>query len=89
MTVVATVRWMIRWKLNELMARHRISNKDLAESLGRHETSVSRMRTSDEMPRFNGESLNALCDALTGLAEVTVNPSDLIEYIPTEGGGSE
>ncbi|MBW4460515.1 MAG: helix-turn-helix transcriptional regulator [Nodosilinea sp. WJT8-NPBG4] len=70
---------MLTWRLNEVMARHRISNKLLAEKLQRHETSISRMRTADEMPRFSGAELSALCDALSAIAGVRIGPSDLLE----------
>lgn len=82
MPVAITVPQMIRWKLNELMARHRITNRSLGEQLGKHETSVSRMRTTDKMPRIDGDDLNELCKALTLLAKVNVTPFDLFEYSP-------
>ena len=69
---------VLAWRLNEVMARYRITNKALAEKLGRHETSISRMRTSNEMPRFSGSELSALCEALAALAGVEVSPSDLL-----------
>lgn len=58
------------------MARKRVTNRKLAECLGVHETSVSRLKTSDTMPRIDGEQLEKLCRALN------CTPADLLEYTP-------
>lgn len=42
----------IRWKLNEVMARRRVRNKDLANALDITENSVYRLRKADDMPRL-------------------------------------
>lgn len=80
---------MIRWKLRELMARAKITNRELAQYLGVHETSVSRMKNTDKMPRMDGDSIDSLCVALTkirlerGIAG-QVTPSDLLEFTMDE-----
>lgn len=66
---------MIAWRLNEIMAKKRIRNKDLAAALGIDENSVHRLRRTDEMPRLTGERLNGLCIALE------CQPGDLIVFI--------
>lgn len=78
---------MLRWRLNEVMARLRITNKELGSELGRHETSVSRLRSSDEMPRLDGNSLNSLCVALTVISRKrgipgSIGPADLFDFTP-------
>ncbi|NJK58823.1 MAG: helix-turn-helix transcriptional regulator [Pleurocapsa sp. SU_5_0] len=78
---------MLRWKLREVMARARITNRELAAALEVHETSVSRMKTSDTMPRIDGNTLDNLCNCLIrlykekGINEI-VMPADLFEFIP-------
>jgi len=67
---------VIRWKLNEVMARRRIRNKDLAEALDITENSVYRLRKVDEMPRLTPERLNGICMALS------CQPGDLLEWVP-------
>ena len=67
---------MLRWRLREVMARGKVSNRELAKRLGVHETSVSRLRGADTMPRIDGETLEQLCKALD------CTPSDLLEYVP-------
>jgi len=54
----------IRWRLNVLMAERRMTNKDLGERIGKHEGSISRLRSRDDMPRLDGKELEALCSAL-------------------------
>jgi len=67
---------MIKWNLNEVMAKKRISNRKLAKLIQVHENSVYRLRKTDIMPRLTAEKLNSLCQALD------CTPSDLIDYIP-------
>lgn len=76
---------MHRWRLNELMARYRIGTNELAEELGYLPGSISKLKSRDDMPRIDGETLANLCDAMNriiharGITEV-VTPGDLIEY---------
>ncbi len=82
--LVAT-RPMIKttWVLREVMARYKVKNKELAVALDRSETSISRIKTVDEMPELNGSELDNLCNALTKLLksrgiDKTIYPSDLL-----------
>ena len=80
---------MLRWKLREIMARGKITNRELAHAMGVHETSVSRMKTADTMPRIDGHTLNHLCQALTNLFKQKkinqiISPNELLEFIPDE-----
>jgi putative transcriptional regulator len=72
---------VIRWKLNEVMARKRVRNKDLAEALGITENSVYRLRKVDEMPRLMPERLNGICKALN------CQPGELLEYESDDSDG--
>ena len=80
---------MLRWKLREVMARAKITNRELATALKVHETSVSRMKTADSMPRIDGDTLYYLCNFLIrlykekGINEI-VMPADLFEFIPNQ-----
>jgi putative transcriptional regulator len=67
----------IKWRLRELMARHRVSNRDLAEVLQKHETTIARLK-GDDMPTLNGQTLNLICKTLN------CTPMDLIEYMPDD-----
>lgn len=61
------------------MAQKRISNRALAKKLGRHETSVARLKAPDIMPRLDGRDLESLCQTLNCL------PSDLFSIEEGEG----
>lgn len=74
---------VIRWKLNEVMARKRIRNKDLAKALGITETSIYRLRKTDEMPRLSPERLNGLCAALK------CQPGELLEWVFDDDSNQE
>ncbi len=67
---------MLRWRLREVMARRKMTNRELAQILGVHETSISRLKSSDTMPRIDGNTLERLCEALM------CTPEDLLEYLP-------
>lgn len=71
---------VIRWKLNEVMARKRVRNKDLAKAIGITETSVYRLRKTDEMPRLSPERLNGICAALE------CQPGELLEWLLDPNG---
>lgn len=80
---------MLRWKLREVMARGKLTNRELAQAMGVHETSISRMKTSDTMPRIDGDTLNNLCNALTKLfrekgIDLIISPTELFDFSPDE-----
>jgi putative transcriptional regulator len=67
----------IRWRLREMMARQRMTNKRLAELMDVHPNTISNLKNQDTLPHI-GETLDALCKFLD------CTPSDLIEYIADE-----
>jgi putative transcriptional regulator len=58
------------------MAAKRWTNRALASQIDLHETSVSRLKNQDTMPKIGGETLSQLCRVLE------CKPEDLIEYVP-------
>jgi putative transcriptional regulator len=70
---------MIKWKLTEVMARHRIKAKDLAIDMGYTAASVSTLRKGS-MPRLREETLDRLLISLNRMAEEKVEVSDLIQW---------
>jgi putative transcriptional regulator len=82
---------LIRWKLSEVMARHRVPAKDLAEFLSISDNAVSNLRKAEVMPRIDGNRLEQICIGISKLSKIgdKVSPYDLLEYIPedqSEGG---
>jgi putative transcriptional regulator len=69
---------VIRWKLNELMAQQRKTNRDLAKFIGIHENSVYRLRKEDKMPRLNHDTLDKICEFLN------CQPGDLLTWISSD-----
>ena len=59
---------VVRWKLREVMARRRITNKALADELQAHPTSISRIKTQDVLPEIGGEALGKLIDGINKLS---------------------
>jgi putative transcriptional regulator len=80
---------LIRWRLSEVMARHRVAAKDLAEFMDISTNAVSGLRKAETMPRIDGERLEQICIAVTRLSKIgePVTPYDLLEYIPEEVKG--
>lgn len=89
--VILAEKSMLRWRLREVMARGRITNRELADRLHKHETSISRMKNSDTMPRMDGDELNSLCKALTTIfrergQDVVITHMDLMEHFSDDAG---
>lgn len=59
---------IVRWKLREVMARRRITNKALALELDVHPTSISRLKTQDVLPEIGGDVLGRLIDGINKLS---------------------
>jgi DNA-binding Xre family transcriptional regulator len=74
---------LIRWRLNEVMARHRVLAKDLADFVGISRNAISNLKKFDTIPRVDGKKLEQLCIGITALSKIgeRVTPYDLIEYI--------
>jgi len=72
----------VRWKLRAVMADRKVTNKALAEFLGMNPVSISKLRTTDDMPEIGGEALAKLCDGIAKLSGIPCTPYDLIEFFP-------
>lgn len=75
-TLDLNVQPMIRWKLREVMARKKMTNRALADAMGMHEGSISRLKAVDEMPRMDGKTLSKFCE------ELNCSLFELVEYVP-------
>jgi len=74
---------LIKWRLNEVMARHGIRGKELAEEMDVSPSAISNLRKRN-MPRLTEETLEKLCQALNKLSQekTLITPGELIEYAP-------
>ena len=65
---------MLKWRLRVLMAERELSNQELAEMIGYHPGTISKLM---KLPsRIDIQTLNLLCKALK------CQPGDLIHYEP-------
>ena len=62
--------------MREVMARQRVSIRQLAELTGLHRNTVAQLRSVDTLPGLSQGTLEALCKALG------CTPFELIEYDP-------
>ena len=79
----------IKWKLNEVMARHRIQGSDLAKYLNAVPNTVTNLKNAETMPRIDGKRLDELLNGLNDLAQnldedQIITDRDLIEYVRTK-----
>lgn len=74
----------VSWKLRETMARRKITNKALAEKLGSHPVSVSRLKTSDTLPAIGGEEVEKIRAAITELSRGDFGVCTLAELVGLE-----
>ncbi len=77
---------LIRWRLNEIMARHRVLARELAQDMDTSDNAISNLRRAETMPRIDGKKFDQLCASLTKLSKIRepVTPYDLIEYLPSQ-----
>ena len=71
------VTYLVKWKLRQLMADRQISNKILAELVSVHPNTISRWRSTNEMPKVDSPEVTKLCNALN--CELW----ELIEWVPS------
>lgn len=77
-------RTLIRWKLSEVMARHRVLAKDLASFLGISKNAVSALRKAEVMPEIGGNRWEQICAGINEFSKIgeVITPLDLIEHVP-------
>lgn len=74
----------VSWKLRETMARRKITNKDLAEKLGSHPVSISRLKAPDILPAIGGEEIERIRAAINELSQESFGFCALSELVGLE-----
>ena len=71
----------VAWKLRELMARRRVSNKSLSMMVRKHPVTISRLKAQDILPEIGGELIEEIRVAISDLSPSfpPCKLSDLIE----------
>jgi DNA-binding Xre family transcriptional regulator len=70
-----------RWRMAELMSRHRVTNKELSDHLKVRPNTISDLKRSTTLPRIGGEKLDELAAAIATLSKIgePVRGIDLLE----------
>jgi putative transcriptional regulator len=71
----------VSWKLREVLARRKITNKALAEKMGIHPTNVSRLKSRDILPAIGGGEIERFRVAITELSESQYGVCRLSELV--------
>ncbi|WP_163668968.1 helix-turn-helix domain-containing protein [Adonisia turfae] len=77
----------IRWKLRAVMAERKISNAALGKAIGKHETTISRLRQRDTLPAIGNDEIEALRVEINKIATAKDSEfpicrlSDLVEVV--------
>ena len=75
-------RWRmgtISWKLRQVLADRKLTNKQLADELRAHPTSISRLKGRDTLPAIGNEEINRICQAIASLSGKPCLMSDLVK----------
>lgn len=74
----------VTWKLREVLARRRITNKALAEKMGVHPTNISRLKNRDTLPAIGSDEIERFRVAITELSPEEFGTCTLSELIGLE-----
>jgi putative transcriptional regulator len=74
----------VSWKLRETMARRKITNRALAEKLGSHQVSISRLKAQDTLPAIGGEEVERIRVAINELSQTQFGFCSLSELVGLE-----
>jgi putative transcriptional regulator len=74
----------IRWKLREVMAARKISNEDLAKTLSKHATTISRLKGKDYLPAIGEDEIESIRIAINALSEESYGACKLADLVLIE-----
>jgi putative transcriptional regulator len=58
----------VSWKLRECMARRRITQSALADAVGSHQASISRLKNQDLLPEIGSDRIEQIRKAIEALS---------------------
>lgn len=59
----------VSWLLRQVMAHRKITNKALAERLGKHPTTIARLKAQDALPEIGSAAIEEIRVAITELSK--------------------
>lgn len=74
----------VSWKLRQVLADRKLTNKALADKLGIHPTSVSRLKSQDILPAIGGDEIEKIRVAIAQLSQEKYGTCTLSELVKLE-----
>ena len=74
----------IVWKMRQVMADRKISNKALADFLERHPTGISRLKGQDALPAIGSDEIEKIRTAINKLSPSEYGECKLSELVQIE-----
>ena len=72
------------WKMRQVMADRKITNRGLAESLKKHPTGISRLKGQDELPAIGSDEIERIRTAINSLSSADYGECKLSELVQIE-----
>lgn len=74
----------VSWRLRQVLAHRKITNKALAEKIGKHPTTIARLKAQDALPEIGNEAIEEIRVAITALSKEKFGVCTLAELIYLE-----
>lgn len=74
----------IVWKMRQVMAARKITNRGLAESLKKHPTGISRLKGQDELPAIGSDEVERIRTAINLLSSSHYGECKLSDLVQIE-----
>ncbi|MBW4469243.1 MAG: helix-turn-helix transcriptional regulator [Stenomitos rutilans HA7619-LM2] len=74
----------VSWLLRQVMAHRKITNKALAERLGKHPTTIARLKAQDTLPEIGNAAIEEIRVAITELSKDRFGICPLSELLQLE-----
>jgi len=69
----------VTWKLRQVLADRKLTNKQLADELKAHPTSISRLKMRDTLPAIGSEEIERIRQAISTLSNSECLMSELVK----------
>lgn len=74
----------VSWLLRQAMAHRKVTNKALAERLGKHPTTIARLKAQDTLPEIGNAAIEEIRVAITELSKEKFGVCPLAELLHLE-----
>ncbi len=74
----------IVWKMRQVMADRKITNRGLADCLKKHPTGISRLKGQDELPAIGSDEIERIRSAINELSSSDYSECKLSELVQIE-----